>query len=146
MGDSRQRSPWLVTLLVAVIGALGLVGAAVLPGLIDDGSSDSGASPETSTAASAPNIAGDYYMDAGPRVIAIEGAGTGSYDMSEPEGPWPFTGRVTWDGTRFVGPARFDSGVEMSVTLRPIGQGKLAAAFDFVAEDRIDRHTLSPVA
>lgn len=33
--SGTQRSPWVVPLIVAVIGALGVIGAAVLPGLLD---------------------------------------------------------------------------------------------------------------
>jgi hypothetical protein len=32
-----QRSPWIVPIIVAIIGTVGVIGAAVLPGLLEPG-------------------------------------------------------------------------------------------------------------
>jgi hypothetical protein len=44
-----QRSSWVTPLIVAVIGALGVIGAAVLPGLLDRGTEEQVPSPSLST-------------------------------------------------------------------------------------------------
>ena len=142
-----ERGPWFVPVLVALIATLGTVAAAVLPRIIDNDSEPAPTSTAT-TVDAVPDITGRYSMDGSSRILVIDRASPASFDIAELAGPWPFTGRVTWEDGTFEGPARFDSGDEMTVILRPIGQGKLAAQFDIVSvqgDSRTDKHTLVPV-
>ena len=147
--NSSRRSPWLVTILVAIITAAGAIAVAVI-------SSQDGNGGVTSTvpATSAPNIEGDYYLDPGnPRVIVLKSVGVDRYSVTErPPTPWPFSGTVEWTNHgRFDGIAKFDSGSRIRVTLEPMPDGTLLASIDFITDDaglsieRVDEHLLVPV-
>ncbi len=102
----------------------------------------------------APDISGDYYLDAGnPRVIHLESQGNDRYAIYEqPPAPWPFSGTVAWRGDfQFEGIADFDSGAKMNVVLEQMADGRLLTEFRFVVDengvttDRVDKHILVPV-
>lgn len=149
-----QRSPWIVPIIVAIVGAIGVIGAAVIPGLINppDDSARSGTTvastgPPSAVPSSAPDIAGDYYLDPGnTRVIQVRKVGTDTYRVSEQlPADWPFEGEVSWDGELFRGPGMFSSGVTMEISMVPLEGGRLKTAFDFSDSPRVDNHTLVPV-
>jgi hypothetical protein len=113
-----------------------------------------GTTTTTTGGVSAPNIAGDYFLDPdNSRVILVKSVGQDSYSVEEQlPANWPFFGTVEWTGSNvFAGIATFDSGSRMRVTLEPMPDGTLYTQFDFVTNDqgvsieRVDEHLLTPI-
>ena len=151
----QQRSPWIVPIIVAIVGAIGVIGAAVLPGLLDRDNVTDPRSPTATTsepsksdaASTAPDIAGDYYLDEGnTRIIEVREVGSDTYSVTERlPADWPFTGEVSWDGQQFRGSATFASGVQMEISMEPVDDGRLKTAYAFTDSSRVDYHVLVPV-
>ena len=98
--SGTQRNPWLVTLLVAVIGALGVIGATVIPRLLDRDTAPSGGQSSSSGAGGEPvrinavRIQAEHVTDRSSDVQLRAEAGVG-YLAYITDGAW-----AVYDGER----------------------------------------------
>lgn len=168
MDATSGRPSRVVPILVAVIGAAGLVVAAwigVRSGGGDEeepaGSGDRATQitevtdPPGTPPVERPDLSGEYRLDPGnERLIVLEAAGEDSYRMWEKEpAAYPFEALITYesDGV-YRGDGDFtDSQAAMIVELRPRDNGVLATDFIFTVgsdgsdpEGRVDHHELTP--
>lgn len=161
-GHMVQRPSRVVPIVVAIVGAVGLVVAAMITSGVfdeDEGTlNDDGAVtttetvPETVPETVVPRIDGRYYLDAGnQRTILVRLVDDDQYVISEElPADWPFDGTVTYSGVdTFEGEATFASGETMNVTMRVMPNGNLDTAFEFTDVNgaptgRIDPHVLVP--
>jgi hypothetical protein len=163
---TAQGQSKVVAIFVALVGAAGLIVAALITsGVLGDGDDGPPATPEPSeeaddtsdegpeTSDEAPEIGGAYHLDPGnARIILVEERGNDSYAVSEQlPADWPFSGTVEFEGENtFSGPARFDAGATMQVTMVLVPDGKLVTTFDFQTNnegepiERVDEHLLVP--
>jgi hypothetical protein len=164
---TAQGPSKVVAIFVALVGAAGLIVAALITsGVLGDGDDGPPVTPEPSEEAEvtsdavvdppdeAPEIGGAYHLDPGnARIILVEERGNDSYAVSEQlPADWPFSGTVEFVGEdTFTGPAQFDAGATMQVTMVLVPDGKLVTTFDFETDNegesiaRVDEHLLVPV-
>lgn len=164
MNTASDRPSRVVPILVAVIGAAGLILAAWIGVRNGGGDEDEPAgSGETATEATdpgsdvdpLPDLSGEYRLDPdNERLIVLEAVGEESYRMWEKApAAYPFQALITYesDGV-YRGDADFtESQAAMIVEVRPRDTGVLATDFIFTRasdgsdpEGRVDHHELTP--
>jgi len=156
-GDIVQKPSRIVPIVVAIVGAVGLIVAAMITsGVFDE---DDGAPNDdvTVTTTTDPNgevqpIDGRYNLDPGnPRIILVRRGEGDTYAISEElPADWPFAGSVSYTGDNtYEGDATFASGDTMNVTMLVMPNDHLDTAFEFtdatgLPTGRVDHHELVP--